>query len=106
MPLTGPMQVVPVYGIRSWPLLSNEAVPERANGHVTPPTSVVAAPVAVQMSVSPDSVPVPVPVTSIDPKHRALNVPDPVFPEMLVTDHLKLVQVFCAVVVDVEDHAP
>jgi hypothetical protein len=87
-------------------LLSSVAVPDNAKGQLTPPTSVVAAPAAVQTSVEPDSVPVPVPVTSIDPRHLALNVPDPELSERLVTVHLKFVHVFCAVETAVEAQVP
>ena len=76
------MHVEPVNGIRNC-APSKVAVPFSENGHAAPP-GVVPVPLAVHVTVEPESVPLAVPVTTIVPKHFALNVPDPDVPEIVV----------------------
>ena len=63
-------------------------------------------PLVVQASDEPDSVPVAVPAISSVPRHFALNVPDPLLPEMFVTVQVKFVQALGAFDVDDDVHAP
>jgi hypothetical protein len=74
------MHVVPVNGIRNC-VPSKVAVPLSEIGQDAPPGGVPVA-VATQVTVLPDRVPVAVPLICIVPRHLALNVPDPVVPEI------------------------
>ena len=77
-----------------------------AMGHVTPPGAVPVA-VAVQVTSVPVRVPCAVPATCTLPMHVAVNVPDPLVPEISVMVQLKLVHVFVRVVADDTDaHCP
>ena len=86
VPLTGPRQVVPVYGIWMPPSGVRLALPEAAIAQVPPPEP-VAVPVTLQSIEVPEKVPVPTPVTWRVPKQVAENVPEPVRPETSVIDH-------------------
>jgi len=74
---------VPVNGIRNC-VPSNVADPPRANGQGLVPW-LVPVPDAVQVTTDPVNVPLAVPVTTIDVKHLAVNVPEPTEPEIVDT---------------------
>ena len=76
------MHVVPLNGIRNC-VPSNVAVPFSENGQAAP-AGVTPAPVAVHVTTDPESVPLADPATGIEPKHLALNVPDPDDPVIVV----------------------
>jgi hypothetical protein len=63
---------------------SNVADPLSAKGHEASPW-LVPAPAAVQVTTEPDSVPLAVPLTIIDVKHLAVNVPEATDPEIVDT---------------------
>lgn len=76
------MHVVPLNGIRNC-VPSKVAVPFSEKGQAAP-AGVTPAPVAVQVTADPESMPLAVPATGIEPKHLALNVPEPDVPEIVV----------------------
>jgi len=67
-------------------LPSRVAVPDKETGQV-PPFGIAPIPIALQVSRVASNVPDAVPLTATFPQHFALQFPDALVSETLVTDH-------------------